>query len=303
VDLAVRLGPLALANPVLVASGTFGYGDESGDLTEVPRLGGIVTKTLTLEPRAGNPPPRVAETPSGMLNSIGLENIGVRAFLRDRLGPLSRLGPAVIVSVGGRTIEEFEEMMRLVGGADGAAAIELNISCPNVKEGGHEWSASPEPAARVVAAARRLTRKPLVAKLSPNTGRLADVARACVEAGADILSLVNTYVGMAVDVRRRRPVLGAVTGGLSGPAIRPLAVARVHEAARAVRAPLIGMGGITCARDALEFMIVGASAVQVGTATFADPRAAESVLDGLRDFCVEEGIARITDLVGALRAP
>jgi dihydroorotate dehydrogenase (NAD+) catalytic subunit len=297
--LEVRLGPLVLPNPVLTASGTFGYGDEEPELTRVRRLGGIVTKTITLEPRAGNPPPRIRETPSGMLNSIGLQNVGVERFRREKLPRLAALGVPVIVSVGGRRAEEFEETVRRIDDAEGIAAYELNVSCPNVKEGGLEFCQVPAAAAAVVAGVRKLTRRPIWAKLSPNVTSIAATAQAVEAAGADGISAINTFVGLSVDVRTRRSRLGGGTGGLSGPAIRPLAVARVRQVVRAVRIPVIGIGGIATAEDALEFLIVGASAVQVGTAGFLDPQAAVRVVEGLARFLAEEGLSSVNDLIGS----
>ena len=300
-SLEVRLGPLVLPNPVLTASGTFGYGDEEPELTEARRLGGIVTKTVTLEPRAGNAPPRLWETPSGMLNSIGLQNVGVDRFVREKLPHLAALGPPVVVSVGGRRAEEFAETVRRLEGADGVAAYELNVSCPNVKEGGLEFCQVPASAAAVIAGVRRLTRRPLWAKLSPNVTSIAAVARAVEEAGADGIAAVNTFVGLCVDPRTRRSRLGAGTGGLSGPAIRPLAVARVRQVVRAVRIPVVGIGGIATAEDALEFLVVGASAVQVGTASFRDPRAAARVVDGIARFLRQEGLTSVAEIIGTYR--
>jgi len=300
-SLRVEVGPLRLANPVLTASGTFGYGDEEPELTQVRALGGIVTKTVTLEPRAGNPPPRICETPSGMLNSIGLQNVGVDRFRLDKLPRLTALGVPVVVSVGGRRAEEFEECVRRLDDAEGIAAYELNVSCPNVKEGGLEFCQVPASAAGVIAAVRRITRRPLWAKLSPNVTSIAAVARAVEAAGADGVSAINTFVGLAIDVRTRRPRLARGAGGLSGPAIRPLAVARVRECARVVRIPVIGIGGIVTATDALEFLIAGASAVQVGTASFRDPAAAAKVVEGIEQFLRAEGLATVAELIGSLK--
>lgn len=299
--LEVRVGPLTLANPVLTASGTFGYGDEEPDLTGVRRLGGIVTKTITLEPRAGNAPPRIWETPSGMLNSIGLQNVGVERFRHEKLPRLAALGVPVIVSVGGRRAEEFVEAVRILEPSPGIAGYELNVSCPNVKEGGLEFCQIPSSAAGVIAGVRPLTPRPLWAKLSPNVTSIGEVAAAVEAAGADGISAVNTFVGMCIDPRTRRSRLSRPTGGISGPAIRPLAVARVREAARRVRIPVIGIGGIVTAEDALEFLIAGASAVQVGTASFRDPGAGVRVVEGLARFLAEEGIGSVGDLIGSFR--
>jgi dihydroorotate dehydrogenase (NAD+) catalytic subunit len=297
----VRVGPLTLANPVLTASGTFGYGDEEPELTRVRELGGIVTKTLTCEPRAGNPPPRICETPSGMLNSIGLQNVGVERFCREKLPKLAALGVPVIVSVGGRRAEEFEEAVSRLEESEGIAAYEINISCPNVKSGGLEFCQVPSAAAAVIEGARRRTRRPLWAKLSPNVTSIGEVARAVEAAGADGVSAINTFVGLAIDPRTRRSRLGGGSGGLSGPAIRPLALARVREAVRAVRIPVIGIGGIASAEDALEFLIAGASAVQVGTAGFRDPAAAAGIVEGIERFLRDEGIAGVAEIIGTYR--
>lgn len=299
--LQVMLGPVSLPNPVLTASGTFGYGDEEPELTDLLGLGGIVTKTVTLEPRAGNAPPRIWETPSGMLNSIGLQNVGVDRFLTEKLPALAALGVPVIVSVGGRRSEEYVETVRRLAGAPGITAFEINVSCPNVKEGGLEFCQVPSAAAGVVEAVRNVTRLPIWAKLSPNVTSLGTVARAVADAGADGVTVANTFVGLCVDIRTRRSRLSAGTGGLSGPAIRPLALARVREAVRAVSIPVVGCGGIATAEDALEFLVVGARAVQVGTASFRDPRAARRVVEGIAEFLREEGLASVEALIGTYR--
>jgi dihydroorotate dehydrogenase (NAD+) catalytic subunit len=297
-DLAVRIGPIRLANPVLCASGTFGYGLEIEG--EARRLGGIVTKTITLEPRAGNPPPRIVETPSGMLNSIGLQNVGVERFLEEKLPSLRSLGPPIIVSIGGRTAEEFTAVVARLETAEGIAAYELNISCPNVQEGGLEFCQLPASAAAVIARARAATRRPLWAKLSPNVTSIGELARACAEAGADALTAVNTFVGMAVDLERRASALPGGTGGLSGPAIRPLALARVREVVRAVSIPVIGAGGIRTGRDALEFLLVGASAVQVGTSLFLRPDQGSRVVEEIARFLAEHGCDSVRAWTGSL---
>jgi dihydroorotate dehydrogenase (NAD+) catalytic subunit len=298
IDLGVELGPLRLANPVLVASGTFGYGDELPDLTEVERLGGIVTKTVTLEPRAGNPPPRLQETPAGLLNSIGLQNVGCELFGAQVLPRLLALGPAIVVSVGGRRAEDFATCVRMLDGRE-PAAYEINISCPNVTSG-LEYSRDPAEAARVIALVRAATKRPLFAKLSPNVTDIVAIGRACLEAGADGLTAVNTYVGMVIDVARRRPVLRRGTGGLSGPAIRPLALARVWDLCRRLGCPVMGVGGVVTAHDALEFILAGAAAVQIGTANFRDPSRGARVVEGLAAYARAQGVTRLRDLVGAL---
>jgi dihydroorotate dehydrogenase (NAD+) catalytic subunit len=295
----VRLGPVRLANPVLTASGTFGYGLEIRELSRVSKLGGIVTKTITLEPRAGNPPPRICETPSGMLNSIGLQNVGLEIFLREKLPELRALGIALVVSVGGRRAEEFAAVARQLDDVDGIAALELNISCPNVAEGGLEFCQLPESAAQVVAQVRKVTRRPLWAKLSPNVTSIGVIARACEEAGADGLTAVNTFVGLCIDPHTRRGRLYRGKGGLSGPAIRPLALAKVREVVRSVGIPVIGVGGIASGADALEFLIAGASAVQVGTASFLDPASGARIVEEIAQFVQTEGLSHVEEIIGS----
>lgn len=300
-DLSVELGPLRLRNPVLTASGTFGYGLEFLPFFDIGRLGGIVTKGLSPRPRDGNPPPRIVETPAGMLNTIGLQNIGVDAFIEEKLPALRQYDFAVVANVFGETEAEYLEVCRKLDQADGVAAIELNVSCPNVEEGGMIFGNDPRALARVTAACRRATRLPLIVKLSPNVGDIRITARAAESEGADIISLVNTYVGMAVDVERQRPVLTRISGGLSGPAISPLAVWLTWQVARTVKLPIIGMGGIMDANDALEFILAGASAVQIGTANFVDPCASIKVLEGLTDYLQRHDTGSVRELVGSLR--
>jgi dihydroorotate dehydrogenase (NAD+) catalytic subunit len=302
-DLSVTLGPLKLRNPVLTASGTCGYGEELAPFFDPALLGGIVTKSLSLLPREGNPPPRLAETPSGMLNSIGLQNVGVEAFLRDKLPFLEGCGAAVIPSIFGATVEEFAELAARLDGRPALSALEVNVSCPNTSRGGIEFGIDPDSTRRVTAAVRRSTKLPIIVKLSPNVTDITIIARAAAEGGADILSLVNTFFGMRIDVERRRPILSSGSGGLSGPAIRPMAVHLTYRLARAVPVPLIGIGGIGTAADALEFILAGASAIQVGTATFVDPCAAASTVAGLADYCRRHDVARIQDLVGKVLWP
>ena len=299
-DLAVTLGPLTFKNPVLAASGTFGYGAEFLSYFDLGALGGFVTKGLSPAPRRGNPPPRIVETPAGMLNTIGLQNVGVDAFVREKLPGLRAYDTAVIANVFGETDAEYVELCAKLDQAEGVHAIELNVSCPNVDEGGMIYGTDPRALERVTRACRRATRLPLIVKLSPNVTDIRVTARAAAAGGADILSLVNTFVGMAVDVERRRPVLTKVSGGLSGPAIRPLAVWMTWQARQAVALPLIGIGGIVEAADALEFLLVGASAVQVGTANFVHPDAAVRVVRGLESYLVRHGIPAVRDLVGKL---
>jgi dihydroorotate dehydrogenase (NAD+) catalytic subunit len=299
-DLSIELGPLRLKNPVLTASGTFGYGLEFRPFLDLGRLGGVVTKGLSPRPRHGNPPPRIVETPSGMLNSIGLQNVGVDAFIEEKLPELRGFRTAVVANVFGETEAEYVEVCSKLDHAEGIAAIELNVSCPNVEKGGMIFGNDPVALCRVTRACRDATSLPLIVKLSPNVTDIRDTARGAADGGADILSLINTYVGMAIDVERRRPVLARGSGGLSGPAIRPLAVWLTWQVHQAVKLPLIGMGGIVDSRDALEFILAGASAVQVGTANFIHPDASTRVLDGLEEYLVRHGIASVRELVGSL---
>jgi dihydroorotate dehydrogenase (NAD+) catalytic subunit len=302
VDLTVRVGSLTLRNPVLTASGTFGYGDEYAHLVDLSAIGGVVTKTVTVKPRAGNAPQRVAETASGMLNSIGLENVGLERFRDEKLPRLRELEATVIASVGGETPEELETLVRALGRERGVGAFELNFSCPNVAAGGARYWADSTRLERTIARLKPLTDKPLIAKLSPDVTDIRETARACERGGADALTAVNTFVGLAIDLDRMRSKLGKATGGLSGPAIKPMALARCWEAAGAVRIPVLGSGGIASGRDALEFIAAGATAVQVGTATFVECGAAVRVLIEMRDWLAANGIARVSDLVGAFRA-
>ncbi|MFH1569007.1 MAG: dihydroorotate dehydrogenase [Gemmatimonadota bacterium] len=300
VDLSVEFAGLRLRNPVLLASGTCGYGQELEPFLDLARLGGIVTKTITPEPRSGNPPPRIVETASGMLNSIGLQNPGLQGFMADKWPFLARLRTPVIVNLAAPTAELHGQMAAALEELAGVAALEINISSPNMKDGGMLFGCSPTASAEVVAAVRRCTRRPVIAKLTPNVTDITAVARAVADAGADGISLINTLLGMAVDVDRRRPVLGNITGGLSGPAIKPVALAMVWKVSQAVTVPLMGIGGIATARDALEFMVAGATAVQVGTATFSEPSAATRILEGMEAYCAARGISRVADLVGSL---
>jgi dihydroorotate dehydrogenase (NAD+) catalytic subunit len=300
-DLTVKLGPLELKNPVMTASGTFGYGLEFLPFLDLSELGGIVVKGLSPRPRAGNPPERIFETPAGMLNAIGLQNVGVEAFLRDKLPRLRDYDTAVVANVFGETEADYVEVCSKLDGAPGLAAVELNVSCPNTDAGGMLFGNDPRALSRLTRACRAATRLPLMVKLSPNAPDVVETALAAESEGADALSLVNTFVGMAVDVERRRPVLSRGPGGLSGPAIRPLAVWMTWRVSRAVRIPVVGMGGIVEARDALEFILAGASAVQVGTANFIHPDASIRVLRGLQAFLVEHGVASVRELIGGLQ--
>ncbi|MEZ4598930.1 MAG: dihydroorotate dehydrogenase [Syntrophotaleaceae bacterium] len=300
-DLSVKLSGLHLQNPVMPASGTFGYGEEYAPFIDLQALGAIVTKGLSLMPKAGNPTPRISETKGGMLNAIGLQNVGLETFVRDKLPFLRNLATPVIVNFFGNTLEEYGEMASRLEETEGLAAIEMNISCPNVKQGGIVFGTDPQAAAEVVGLVRRRYSGRLIVKLSPNVTDITVIARAVEEAGADVISCINTLTGMAVDIRTRRPRLANATGGLSGPAVRPVAVRMVHQVVRAVKIPVIGIGGIMRAEDALEFLIVGATAVQVGTANFVDPDAMIQIIAGLERFCREEGISRIQDLIGTLQ--
>jgi dihydroorotate dehydrogenase (NAD+) catalytic subunit len=299
-DLSVRIGRLHLKNPFIAASGCFGYGVEYADVVDLSTLGGVAVKGLFLSEREGHPPPRIVETPAGMLNAIGLQGIGVRRFVAEQLPELRARGATVIVNVCGTTLDEYVEVSRILSDADGVAAIELNISCPNIKEGGIQFGCSLHGTFDVVSAVRKVTSLPLVPKLTPNVTDVASFARAAEEAGADAVSLVNTFLAMVIDVETRRPKISNVVGGLSGPAIRPIAVRMVYECHEAVKIPVIGMGGIATATDAVEFMLAGASAVQVGTANFSDPFIWGKLLDGMREYMSRHRVERVRDLVGAI---
>ena len=290
-----------MKNPVMTASGTFGYGEEFAPLVDLNSLGGIIVKGLSLKPSAGNPPPRTVETCGGMLNAIGLENIGLEAFVQKKLPFLQALETPIIVNIYSHEIRGYAELAERIRDLEGIAGIEINISCPNVKVGGISFGTNPRMAFEVVKAVRNKAKLPLIAKLSPNVTDIKVMARSVEEAGADAVSLINTVTGMAVDVPKRQPKLGNITGGLSGPAIKPIALRMEWEAGQAVNIPVIGIGGITDAMDALEFMIVGASAVQVGTANFVNPRATTEIIDGLRSYLVENDIKDIGQIVGTLR--
>ncbi len=302
-DLSVAVGSVRLKNPVMTASGTFGYGLEFLPYFDLARLGGVVVKGLSPRPRRGNPPERIVETPAGMLNAIGLQNVGVDAFVAEKLPQLRRHDTAVVANVFGETVAEYVEVCAKLEAAPGVAAIELNVSCPNVEAGGMIFGNDPAALHAVTAACRKATSLPLWVKLSPNVTDIRVTARAAEDAGADAVSLVNTFVGMVIDVEKRRPVLHNGTGGLSGPAIRPLAVWMTWQVRRAVRIPVVGMGGIMTARDAVEFLLAGASAIQVGTANFVRPGAAAELVDGLEAWLAERGIATARELIGAARAP
>jgi len=297
-DLTARLGPLTLPNPVMLASGTCSYGIEMEPHVDVGAVGAVVVKGLSLKPSAGNPPPRIVETPSGMLNAIGLENIGVEAFLRDKLPELRRRGARVIVNVYGTSIDEYRRLSAILDDAEGVDALELNISCPNVMKGGLLFGQEPRETQRLVATVRKVTSKPLLVKLTPNVTSIVDIARAAADGGADILTLINTLQGMAIDVERRKPALANVIGGLSGPAIRPVAVRCVWLVCRALKIPVIGVGGIFTARDALEFLLAGAGAVQIGTINFVHPDAWRDIVQGIGEYMEKHRIPKLSDLVG-----
>ena len=305
-NLSIQLAPkhpqgLLLANPVMTASGTFGYGTEYSHMFDVQKLGAIICKGTTLKPREGNPQPRLAETAYGLLNSIGLENIGVNALIKEKAPIWASWRVPVIVNIAGETVDQYAQLAGHLDGVAGISALEVNISCPNVKAGGAEFGASPKSAAEVTLAVRKATSLPVLVKLTPNTDDIARVAMAVAAAGADAISLINTLKGMAIDITNRRPRLGNITGGLSGPAIKPVALYMVYEIAGAVEVPVIGCGGITTASDAIEFLMAGASAIQVGTASFNNPRAPLDILEGIEQFMEREGIKDITELIGTAR--
>ena len=299
-DLSVDIGGIRLRNPVMTASGTFGYAREFETYVNLNRLGGIIVKGLSLAPSMGNRPPRIVETACGMLNAIGLENVGIETFIAEKLPFLQKLSTPIFVNIYGKTVEEYAALAERVEAIDAVAGIEVNISCPNVKAGGVAFGVDPDAAGRVVGTVRKKISKPLIVKLSPNVTDITAIARRAEAEGADTLSLINTITGMAIDVVRRRPVLANITGGLSGPAIKPVALRMVWQVCRAVEVPVIGIGGITTARDALEFIIAGASAVQVGTANFVNPGVTMDILTGISDYLEENGITRLTDLIGSL---
>jgi len=299
-NLKTLLGNIELKNPVIVASGTFGYGEEFSKLYDISKLGAIITKGISLKPRAGNPMPRVVETASGMLNAIGLENVGIEAFIKDKLPFLRKSKATVIVNIFGESIEEFVAIALKLVGIIGISALELNISCPNVQNGGVHFGTNAKLAYEVTKAVKQTTAFPLIVKLSPQVTNIVEIASTVVDAGADILSLVNTFPGMAIDIKKRKPILANVTGGLSGPAIKPISLKLVHDVSNAVKVPVIGMGGIMTANDAIEFMLAGASAVQIGTANFINPTAPIDILNGIRNYMVENNIANIEEIVGKL---
>jgi dihydroorotate dehydrogenase (NAD+) catalytic subunit len=300
-DLSVTVAGITLKNPIIAASGTFGYGVEFEDIVHLSRLGGIVVKGLSKEPMIGNPPPRLWETAAGMLNAIGLQNIGARAFLEEKLPRLREIKNIVVIAnVFGYTREDYERTMEILNEGEGIAAYELNLSCPNTEHGGLQFGSDPRTLDEVVTTAKRVARRPLIVKLSPNVTSIAQMAYVAQESGADALSLINTFVAMAIDPETRKPRIANVTAGLSGPAIKPIAIRMVYDAAHAVKIPVIGLGGISTAEDVIEFMLAGASAVQIGTASYWDPCATEKIVDGLQQWCTDHHIDRIADLTGGM---
>jgi dihydroorotate dehydrogenase (NAD+) catalytic subunit len=299
-DLSVEIGTLRLSNPLIAASGCYGYGVEYADAVDLSTLGAVASKGLFLAPREGHPPQRIVETPSGMLNAIGLQGIGVHRYIAEKLPELRRLGATNIINICGSTLDEYVELARILSDADGVHALELNISCPNIKEGGITFGCSLHGTYDVVSAVKKVTHLPVIPKLTPNVTDVASIAKAAEEAGADAVSLVNTFLAMAIDVETRRPRLSNIVGGLSGPAIRPIAVRMAYECRKAVKIPVIGMGGIANATDALEFIIAGATAVQVGTANFVDPFIWSKLTAGIEDYMQRHGVRRVADLVGSI---
>lgn len=300
IDLSVKIGPLSLSNPVLTASGTFGYAEEFKDFIDLNELGGIVTKTVTLDHRPGNPPPRIVEYSNGMLNSIGLPNDGIERFISEKMPFLQQLKTTVIINVAGKTEQEFVEVVERLNDVSGIAAYELNCSCPNVKQGGLSFSSDPTIAERLTRQVKKVARRPIIVKLTPNVTHIHQIGLAVERAGADAISAVNTFLGMGVDIRTRRPKLNRAVGGYSGPAIKPMALAKVYELVRHVNIPVIAIGGIRDADDALEFLITGARAVQIGSANFTDPTITLNVKQGLIDYCRTENINSITHIIGSL---
>ena len=300
VQLNTNIGSLELKNPVMTASGTFGYGTEYSDFMDISRLGAIIVKGTTLHHREGNPYPRMAETPSGMLNAVGLLNKGVDYFVDHIYPEVRKIRTAIIVNVSGSSIDDYVQTASIINTLDDIPAIELNISCPNVKQGGMAFGVNPDSAAQVVGAVRKAYDKTLIVKLSPNVTDITEIARAVEDAGADSVSLINTMLGMAIDAERRKPILSTVTGGMSGPAVKPVALRMVWQTARAVKIPVIGLGGICSATDAVEFLLAGASAVQIGTANFIDPSVSEKVIDGIQEYLERHGYSSVKEIIGAL---
>jgi dihydroorotate dehydrogenase (NAD+) catalytic subunit len=300
-ELGVKIGTLHLQNPVMTASGTFGYGEEFASLVNLHRLGAIIVKGISLEPRAGNPPPRIVETPCGMLNAIGLENVGLEGFVTEKLPYLQNVGTPVIVNILGNTIDDYRQLAARLNNVEGVAALEVNISCPNVKEGGVAFGTDPAMANEVTAAVRDNYNGPVIVKLSPNVTDITVIAKAVEEAGADAVSLINTILGMAIDIETCRPKLGNIVGGLSGPAIKPLALRMVWQASMSVSIPVVGIGGISTAADAIEFMLAGATAIQVGTANFINPKATEEIIHGIGQYLQARKMESVKDLIGSMQ--
>ena len=300
VSLSTKIGSLELKNPVMTASGTFGYGTEYADFMDISRLGAIIVKGTTLNPRQGNPYPRMVETPSGMLTAVGLQNKGVDHFVDHIYPEVRKIQTAIIVNVSGSCIDDYVQTASIINSLDDIPAIELNISCPNVKQGGMAFGVNPDSAAQVVSAVRKAYDKTLIVKLSPNVTDITEIARAVEGAGADSVSLINTLLGMAIDAGKRRPVLSTITGGLSGPAVKPVALRMVWQTAKAVKIPVIGLGGICSATDAVEFLLAGASAIQIGTANFIDPSISGKVIDGIEDYLERHGFSSVREIIGAL---
>ena len=300
VQLSTKIGSLELKNPVMTASGTFGYGTEYADFMDISRLGAIIVKGTTLAPRQGNPYPRMAETPQGMLNAVGLQNKGVDYFVDHIYPEVRKIGTNIIVNVSGSCIDDYVQTASIINTLDDIPAIELNISCPNVKQGGMAFGVNPDSAAQVVSAVRKAYDKTLIVKLSPNVTDITEIARAVEGAGADSVSLINTMLGMAIDAEKRKPILSTITGGMSGPAVKPVALRMVWQTAKAVKIPVIGLGGICSATDAIEFLLAGASAIQIGTANFIDPSISEKVIDGIADYLQRHGFNSVQDIIGAL---
>ena len=300
VQLSTNIGSLELKNPVMTASGTFGYGTEYADFMDISRLGAIIVKGTTLNPRQGNPYPRMAETPQGMLNAVGLQNKGVDYFVDHIYPEVRKIGTNIIVNVSGSCIDDYVQTASIINTLDDIPAIELNISCPNVKQGGMAFGVNPDSAAQVVSAVRKAYDKTLIVKLSPNVTDITEIARAVEGAGADSVSLINTMLGMAIDAEKRKPILSTITGGMSGPAVKPVALRMVWQTAKAVKIPVIGLGGICSATDAIEFLLAGASAIQIGTANFIDPSISEKVIDGIADYLQRHNFNSVQEIIGAL---
>lgn len=298
-DMSVNIGSLDIKNPIMTASGTFGYGKEFSQLIDLNRLGAIVVKGISLEPRPGNPPPRIVETSSGMLNAIGLQNVGVDRFITEKMPYLQKKDVPVVVNILGDSLEEYRDITQKLRGVAGISAIEVNISCPNVKKGGVAFGTNPAMAAKVTSTVKDAADVPVMVKLSPNVTDVTEIARAVADGGADSLSMINTLIGMAIDINTRKPKLANVIGGLSGPAIKPVAIRMVYQVAKAVSIPIIGIGGISSVEDVIEFMLAGATGVQIGTANFVDPTISESIVNSLEQYVVEQGLSSVRELIGA----